>query len=113
MTKQGSEARVTNITPITGISVTAGTRAWVEAMYEAGAVAIQADGGVALNPEVRELVKALHAVLAGGDAQVQIRSTGGETFRRLEAQFDLAMDEASAANRDADHRNGEIDPYIP
>jgi hypothetical protein len=113
MTKQASEARVTNITPITGISVTTGTRTWIEAMYEAGAVAISADGGVALNPEVRELVKALHAVLAGGDVQIQIRSTGGETFRKLEGQFDLAMDEASAANRDADNDNGEIDPYVP
>ena len=35
MTTQASEARVTNITPITGISVTTGTVAWIEAMYEA------------------------------------------------------------------------------
>ena len=112
MTQQ-TTAKVANITPLTGINVTTGTKSWIEALYEAGALSIDADGGVAPNAEVRELVRALHAVLAGGTVDVQVRSTGGETFRKLEAQFDAAVAEASALNRDADHKNGEIEPYIP
>jgi hypothetical protein len=92
------------------ISITNSTQTWTETLYEAGAVSFEGDKNVVLHPRVRELVRAMHAVLAGGTVQLEIQSKGGPVFSQLEAQFDAAWTDVAAAYADSD---GNVLPVGP
>ena len=62
------------------------TQAWVDALYEKGAVTFDADGKVTIHPKVRELIAQMHDVLAAGDAAKKAE---------LEQAFDKAVDATS------------------
>ena len=111
MTTQASEAKVTDIIPTTSVPVTEGTVKWIEALYHAGAITFHPDRSVKLDPEIRNLIVALHATLAGGEVSVQVRHTGGATFTRLEELFERAWAEAAVANENRD--DDEVLPFTP
>ena len=110
---QNTAKVLTNIVPITEITVTEGTLSWVETLYEAGAIQFGPEGQMEINPEVREVIHAMHAVLAGGKVNIEIEHDGGNKCVGMERSFDRAMDEAIAANvhRDpSDKRNVPLGP---
>jgi len=58
------------------------TQAWVEALYDNGAVTFEADGAVKVNPKVRDIISQMHDVLSAGNA---------EKKANLEKTFDDAL----------------------
>lgn len=92
--------------------VTRTTLKWFEALYEAGAVIYEPDGGLRLNPKVREAMAAMHQILAGGDVEFVVRREGDATFDRLEAMFERALEETRIANEARDGEE-EVLPYLP
>lgn len=92
------------------ISITNSTQTWTETLYEAGAISFEGDNSVVLHPQVRELVQAMHAVLAGGRVQLEIQSNGGPVFSQLEAQFDAAWTDVAAAYADSDGKELPVGP---
>ena len=63
------------------------TQAWIEALYEKGAVTFAADGKATLNAKVRDAISAMHDELAAGDAAKKAE---------LEKMFDDALEATSA-----------------
>jgi hypothetical protein len=63
------------------------TQAWIEALYDTGAVTFDANGKAAINPKVRDLIAKMHDELAAGDAARKAD---------LEKAFDAALDATSA-----------------
>ncbi len=113
MSNKTSEAQVADIIRDAQMPVTQSTLEWFEALYKGGAVIYDPDGGVRLNPKVREAMAAMHQILAGGDVEFVVKRKGDATFERLEAQFDRALEETNAANKLRDPDDGNILPYIP
>lgn len=77
------------------MTVTASTRHWAETLYEAGAITYEKDRAVVLHPRIRELVQAMHAVLAGGKIDLKVTSTGGAMYNTLERQFETMWTETA------------------
>jgi hypothetical protein len=68
-------------------------------LYESGAVMFNHDGSASLNNEVRALISAMHAVLSGGEVNVEIVQTGANTFDFLEQSFHNAFEDANTTNK--------------
>lgn len=79
--------------------VTEHMKLWIGEIFEAGAVSFAPDGTGTLNKEVREMVEALHALLAGGTVEVAIVQKGGERCDRLERFFDQAWEELNEVRK--------------
>jgi hypothetical protein len=62
------------------------TQAWVDALYENGAVSFDAGGRVTIDPTVRDLIAQMHDALAAGDAARKAE---------LEKMFDDAVEATS------------------
>ena len=107
---QTAEKVVTNIIPTTEVIATTGTVAWMEALYEAGAVSFGPEGHFSVNPEVRHAISAMHAILAGGVVSIKIVNEGGNKYVELEKKFDLACEEASSAHT---NRSSDDDVTLP
>lgn len=79
------------------VQMTDSTKQWSEALYEAGAMEFKSDTEVVLNPKIRELVSAMHAVLAGGEVKLDIVNEGSPVYQNLERHFEAAWKEISEA----------------
>ena len=77
---------------VLSVPVARPTLDWLEACLKGGAVEVTGKGRAALNPKVRELVRAMHVVLAGGDVAVSVKRVGDpKKVARLEKQLDAAI----------------------
>lgn len=79
------------------VQMTNSTKQWSEALYEAGAMEFKSDKVVVMHPRVRELVSAMHAVLAGGEVKMEIVSEGSPVYGNLERQFEAAWNDICEA----------------
>ena len=97
------------------MTVTEHMNLWIREIFEAGAVSFAPDGTATLNKEVREMVEALHALLAGGTIEVAVVHKGGERGDQLERFFDLAWEELNEVRRSQAQNagNGKYDPVSP
>lgn len=96
-----------NIIQTTSITATKGTMLWMQKLYESGAVIFWPEGQISIQPEIRDVIKAMHAILAGGKVELKISYDGGERFLELERLFDESVDEVNTARV---HRNNADDP---
>ncbi|MDJ0762972.1 MAG: hypothetical protein QNJ97_08295 [Myxococcota bacterium] len=69
----------------------AAVQPWLAALYESGAATLSPTGAVNMNPEVRNLFSAIHAVLAGGEVKLEVVDTGGAAYATLESHMDRAI----------------------
>ncbi|MCK9460053.1 MAG: hypothetical protein M0R80_10475 [Proteobacteria bacterium] len=112
MSNQTAEAKVADIIRDAQMPVTKTTLEWFEALYAAGALIYGPDGTVSLEPKVREVIAAMHQVLAGGDVRLEVVRQGDATYAKLEELFDRAVSESSTANELRDGED-EVMPYLP
>lgn len=75
---------------------------WVEKLHEAGAT-LPGKDGVEVNPVVRQLISAMHTVLAG-DAE-------NATYKVLEEAFEASWEEANSSSEKA--ADGEPPALLP
>lgn len=110
---QTAKKVLTNIIPTTEVTATKGTVAWVEALYEAGAVTFEPDGSIALNSEIKMAIDAMHAILAGGDVSIEIKEKGGLKCEELNRIFQTAWEEANSANKNRSNGDVKVPPMSP
>ncbi len=110
---QAAQKQVQDIIQTRDVPMTVHTVDWLDALYEAGATRVDPDGTVRLDPKVRDVVRAMHAVLAGAKVDIRICAEGGPVFEKLEDTFTAALEEsltAVTARRDVPGRTA---PYVP
>ena len=109
-----NENKTINGIETTVAHVTHGTKHWITSLYELGAVSYKENEGTILHPQLRSVVSAIHAVLAGGEVAINITRPGNEsTYNQLERDFEAAWKETSDANKVALDANNDLDPYVP
>lgn len=94
--------KVTDITPIKEVQLTSKTASWLDTLYKCGMVSFGKDNEVILNDEIRELIRAMHAVLAGGNVSLKIEDNGGILYEQLEEIFETAHDQVNNTYRNPD-----------
>lgn len=88
-------------------------KVWLDALYKSGAVAVNRDGTSRLSPDVRNIVTAMHAQLAGGDVKIKINDQGTEVFDDLEQLFDRTWAEMNDIAKRMDSGDGQVAPLYP
>jgi hypothetical protein len=74
---------------------------YLEALYGAGLIQVTTRGTVSLDPDVADLVKAIHVVLAGGKVSVKARGKGNAAIARdLDRKLARAVKSASLLKGD-------------
>jgi ribosomal protein L4 len=65
------------------ITLTAESMAWVEAMASNGLIVVDSHGRGDFSPKAKELISALHEVLAGGQVEVVVQGKGDPSKREM------------------------------
>lgn len=76
---------------LVSIPIARETQRWLEHIYDAGAVTVDQDGTVTIDPKVRNLIEKMHEELAAGDPKKK---------DELEQAFDDALAATSELNGD-------------
>ncbi len=63
------------------VAITREVMAWLEAMMVHGAITVDPSGRGDLSPGVKQVVEALHEVLAGGTIDVRVVTPGDSAIR--------------------------------
>ena len=95
---------VTDITPIKEVQLTSKTASWLDTLYKCGMVSFGKNNEVILNDEIRELIRAMHAVLAGGNVSLKIDDNGGILYEQLEEIFETAHEQVNNTYRKGEDR---------
>lgn len=111
MENSAKKMNVSHLVKTKEVPITESTVAWIETLYQAGAVTMLPSGGVELDPCVRDGIRALHAVLSGGEVEIKVKSTGGNIYEQLETLFDKAVSDADVATQFSNET--PIVPYVP
>lgn len=104
---------VRDIIQTTELTVTTNTAKWMDHLHQCGATFVTPSGEVQLHPKVREIVTALHTVLAGGNVTITSDPIDSTTFEALESKFELAFKEAKTAVEARTHMPRPVSPYVP
>jgi hypothetical protein len=104
---------VSDITPTEELLVTNKTASWLNTLYQCGMVSFGKDNEVILNDEIRDLIRGMHAVLAGGKVSLAIEDNGGLLYEQLEEIFQIAHDQANNAYKNREVSDDIILPYGP
>lgn len=113
MPAHAQKTAVRDMVQTTELTVTMNTINWTDALHKCGAVTVEPNGEIRLNPKVREIITALHTVLAGGGVTVKMKQIESQTFSMLEQKFELAFNEAKAAVENRRNDATAISPYVP
>lgn len=88
------------------------TFAWLDTLYKCGLVSFGKENEVVLNEEIRDLIRGVHAVLAGGKVSMTIEDNGGMLYEQLEEIFQIAHDQVNAAYMSSAAPD-DITPFAP
>jgi len=91
-------------------SITAEAVAWLEALAKNGVLTIDSRGNADFAPGARELVDALHEVLAGGSVRILVDSRGHENAK---AELDEALYKAVKSANVPDREGHTITALSP
>ncbi len=105
--------KLTDITPVKEVQLTSKTATWLDTLYKCGMVSFGKDNEVILNEEIRELVRAMHAVLAGGSVSLKIEDSGGILYEQLEEIFECAHDQVNNTYRSREERMSLPNLLVP
>ena len=95
---------VTDISPIQEVQVTSKTATWLDTLYKCGMVSFGKDNEVIINEEIRELIRGMHAVLAGGKVTLKVEDNGGMLYEQLEEIFESAQEQVNNTYMSRDGR---------
>lgn len=94
--KSWNDVRGPRITPL---PLASGLTDYLMRVQELGAVE-GSDGGVALHPDLKPILEAMHHVLAGGEVQLNVVHRGNpDIVNELNRRVQQATDEANAINK--------------
>lgn len=93
-----------------GIGITTETLAWFQALLEKGIFIVDANGGAELNPALKEVVAALHEVLAGGSVKVTTTQAGAAAVR---SDLDQKLQGAFDSVNPTPGTTGGVDTFAP
>ncbi len=104
---------VTDITPTREVLVTEKTASWLDTLYKSGMVSFGKDREVVLNEEIRELLRGVHAVLAGGKVSVNIEDDGGLMYEQLEEIFQISHDQVNISYKNREANFDDFSVLVP
>jgi hypothetical protein len=110
---QTAKTYVSDIIQTKDVPMTFNTVNWIESLHQAGAISVDLNGEVSLDSKVREVIKALHTILAGGKVEINFEAPKSQMFDQLEHQFESALNEAITAVNARRHFTNPIIPFVP
>ena len=95
---ENTARKITSVIPTENLCVTKSTAVWINKLYESGAVSFNQDRSALLDEEIRNLVRAIHVVLSGGEVKIEISQSGSFIYDQLEKAFQKSWDDSNIAN---------------